>query len=83
MIQGHPRPGVTHHLSDTSPHLGLITVNRTVAAGGFSFPIRALSDPLFGVCGKFPAPVAQILRPVMAAAVNTDHQPERVDLSVQ
>jgi hypothetical protein len=56
-------------------------MDRTFAAYRFVFPERAFQNPLFRIRAETPAVLTKHLAAVVpAAAIHTDHGPDRFDL---
>jgi hypothetical protein len=65
---------ISHDLADLFPHLRLIAMDRTVAAGCLVFLKRTVLQPEACVFNKFPAFVADFpLGMMMVPAVDADH----------
>ncbi len=82
MVHHHPWPGKSHDAAHPVPHVGLVAMDRAVGAGRFFGLKGALFYPLHGIgeqgltfCAQGPP------GPVMSAAVNPDHRPDRLSFS--
>ena len=75
MIPYHARPCITHDPANLFPHLRLITMDWTTAAGCLVFLKRAVFKPKSRVFHQVPAFVAEFIPPcmVMIPAVDTNH----------
>jgi len=74
MMPDHARPRIEHNLPDLLPHLGLIAVDRTVAAGCLVFLERAVLQPESCVFSKFTAFATEFFFcVVLIPAEDSDH----------
>ena len=73
VIQCHPRACIAHDDANLLPHLGLITINRTLPACGLVFAKLAMVQPGGAIDRQCLTVCAQDLSSVMMAAIKRNH----------
>jgi hypothetical protein len=73
MSVDHPRSGVTHDLPDSLSHFGLVAMDGAGGANGLVLAETAGICALHRIIKQLTAIGAEIVRPMVTAAVNSDH----------
>ena len=76
MVPDHARTSEAHDVFDPTAHLGFITMNRAVLAGGFFNPEGTFGEAFIGVIPNLRAFLAQGFLLMGITAINADHCPQ-------